>query len=69
MNIDEIKSFLIWCRDNGVYHVELKDTLVADLTIKEPEQPKTYTPTNLDYIPTFSPDFVQTPFEVEEVKE
>jgi hypothetical protein len=29
-SIDELKSFLYWCRENGVYHIEL-DTLKADI--------------------------------------
>jgi hypothetical protein len=67
-NLDDLKAFLTWCRSNGIPHIEI-DNLKADIILEEQVKPQTYQPTNLDYIPQFSPDYVSSPLEVEEIKE
>jgi hypothetical protein len=66
-NLDDLKAFLTWCRCNGIPHIEI-DNLKADIILEQPQTPnQPYQPTNLDYIPQFSPDFVADPTQIEEI--
>jgi hypothetical protein len=68
MNIAEAKDFLFWCKENGIFHVEMGD-LKADIAIK-PEAPAKPTDENsFNHIPSFTVDgipqeFTTTPFDV-----
>jgi hypothetical protein len=70
-DIEAVKSFLLWCKANGIPHVEIEslkaDVIISEGSGEEPGKNREYAPTNLDYIPSFAPDFIDSPLQVEEV--
>ena len=58
MDIQQAKDFLHWCRENGVYHVEL-DNLKADIMPELQEVPKPTDENSFNHIPMYAPSILE----------